>query len=1145
MNMKRIILGALIGLAIITAGCTVEEDGRYGSFPFIEIEQDSYRLKKKADVLQIPVQTNRDLKIEVKNGYGIIASTKFEDNCIYVSYQDNDLEVERSLQLLISTPNSLVEKKITLVQDPSGELTTKEDLMLRSKDEIASNTYTKTEKNLIIGGVQSVRTKAAQSDVSVVFADMFGGKGMEYLVTPTDIDDVDLDTLTARIHRIGEGGLAIMNTKVKTFPVELAKNNQVTRMCLAYNEISQLPSADVIGSMGLVELSLKGNPISDVSSLARASKLSVLDLSETEVYDLAPIEQVMKNGNIRSVNLTGLPITESQLRIFSDMYADCLICEEVRQEESPLPLFGDLVVEQLSETQVKLSMPIRKNASGLTKTGFAIGDKDDFSVLKFNAAEYSNGTMTLVYTLTRPWNEGVTIVRGYAENAKGGNYGDMQYFGSRTSYLDVFLRNADELKKFKDEVYSHVNGSVFIGKSTVHGSGDVTVQHPTIGKVAFAVSDISNISDIAQTVYISDGLYMANTKVSDLKPISGIEGMQELYLKANRLSSLPSLKSAASLKMLDISRNTFSDFSFLESMPKLEHLYLGSSEAPTKETNEIGVLTGMEKYTNLKFIDLSGLPVHQWQVEELKEKMSGCEIVFNPGSRLPFIPGVAGVKAQRGEGKFIIRGKVTSTGKTGLTDYGFYYGKDRSSLKKVSLGNRVEPAVTFTYEVPVSDEDIWYYYPYAVNSYGESRCEYLTFTMAYDNLSDVGTANCYMVPGEGKYKFDATVKGNSTESVGTPAKAEVIWETKKLNESVSSQSVISYIGLNDGYVEFEVAEGVDLGNALIAVKDASGTILWSWHIWITDYEPMNDYNTYISGAVMMDRNLGAAYDIANDQSTLLQAVGTMYQWGRKDPFVYGKANDAVSMDVEASIKNPNTLANTGEWSTLTISDNSLWSDEYKSVYDPCPEGWMVSDAEAFHGMNNSMLRSSSYMFEFNDASSNTVRSPKVAYTVSSNSMTQSTKTNSVLMLSDFGRMTYSSNSVYYYKSVGKIIASVRCMKDEGFYVKTSESPVAYGTSIEVSGEVFSKGMTTMTDCGFIWSETQDNVVNTGTLNKVSAGSSNGTFTTIISNLKPETTYWIRAYAKGSMTTRYGEVVQVTTAKSGSIDDGFTEDEYEW
>jgi hypothetical protein len=142
-------------------------------------------------------------------------------------------------------------------------------------------------------------------------------------------------------------------------------------------------------------------------------------------------------------------------------------------------------------------------------------------------------------------------------------------------------------------------------------------------------------------------------------------------------------------------------------------------------------------------------------------------------------------------------------------------------------------------------------------------------------------------------------------------------------------------------------------------------------------------------------------------------------------------------------------------------------------------------------------------------------------------------------------MTFKYTTVTYSTSAGTSIVSVRCMKDEGFYVKTSESPVAYGTSIEVSGEVFSKGLTTMTDCGFIWSETQDNVVNTGTLNKVSAGSSNGTFTTVISNLKPETTYWIRAYAKGSMTTRYGEVVKITTAKSGSIDDGFTEDEYEW
>lgn len=42
------------------------------------------------------------------------------------------------------------------------------------------------------------------------------------------------------------------------------------------------------------------------------------------------------------------------------------------------------------------------------------------------------------------------------------------------------------------------------------------------------------------------------------------------------------------------------------------------------------------------------------------------------------------------------------------------------------------------------------------------------------SLSDKGTANSYIVSQKGSYKFN-TVKGNSSESVGVVASAEVLW----------------------------------------------------------------------------------------------------------------------------------------------------------------------------------------------------------------------------------------------------------------------------------------------------------------------------------------------------------------------------------
>lgn len=112
------------------------------------------------------------------------------------------------------------------------------------------------------------------------------------------------------------------------------------------------------------------------------------------------------------------------------------------------------------------------------------------------------------------------------------------------------------------------------------------------------------------------------------------------------------------------------------------------------------------------------------------------------------------------------------------------------------------------------------------------------------------------------------------------------------------------------------------GNAVVALYDnasSGGTILWSWHIWVTGYLPdgTKDYglginskaavdggevHTYGEGykkaldrmgggplRVIMDRNLGAtqAYNTgvpaANDPNAI-KAYGLLYQWGRKDPF---------------------------------------------------------------------------------------------------------------------------------------------------------------------------------------------------------------------------------------------------------------------
>jgi hypothetical protein len=169
--------------------------------------------------------------------------------------------------------------------------------------------------------------------------------------------------------------------------------------------------------------------------------------------------------------------------------------------------------------------------------------------------------------------------------------------------------------------------------------------------------------------------------------------------------------------------------------------------------------------------------------------------------------------------------------------------------------------------------------------------------------------------------------------------------------------------------------------------------VWSWHIWVTNYDPEDEsgHLTHNSGTqtrleapdagkdhIFMDRNLGALSDAPGGD--LRYAYGLFYQWGRKDPLpgnwgadadgsvpvIYtpdapaGKPMPIVSppltVGIRYSIEHPGEFISmpsslTGFWSwndlaatsqaNLWYSDTEVSDDVHKSVYDPCPAGWRM------------------------------------------------------------------------------------------------------------------------------------------------------------------------------------------------------------
>lgn len=266
-------------------------------------------------------------------------------------------------------------------------------------------------------------------------------------------------------------------------------------------------------------------------------------------------------------------------------------------------------------------------------------------------------------------------------------------------------------------------------------------------------------------------------------------------------------------------------------------------------------------------------------------------------------------------------------------------------------------------------ETVYYVRAYATNSAGTAYGEALKFTtgaLDINNVTDLaaaGTANCYIVSESGVYKFP-TVKGNSSESVGSVSSAEVLWETFGTSTVPEVGDLVASVAYKDGQIILEIASSFKVGNAVVAAKSSDGTILWSWHIWITD-QP-NGQTYYNNAGTMMDRNLGATSATPGD----VGALGLLYQWGRKDPFLGNSTtnnftgeqaastaiwpsyvNSSISFGtIEFTIMNPmtfiNSNVNNSDWfyTAGEVTDNTRWQTK-KTIYDPCPLGWRVPDGE--------------------------------------------------------------------------------------------------------------------------------------------------------------------------------------------------------
>ena len=283
-----------------------------------------------------------------------------------------------------------------------------------------------------------------------------------------------------------------------------------------------------------------------------------------------------------------------------------------------------------------------------------------------------------------------------------------------------------------------------------------------------------------------------------------------------------------------------------------------------------------------------------------------------------------------------------------------------------------------------------------------------------NNDNQVPTANCFMVAPGGAFCFNplmfrqnnkdienATLKG-WIDSEGAIAYVKLLWQTKEngdvgdpvMGVANSETDHTNIVDMKNGLIYCRVAPNTTGGSGLIAAYNSKDQIMWSWHVWVTDYAPdaktdvsVDETNKrvqkYTYGGKtqypMMDRNLGALEgytEVPIGSLARSKANGFHYQWGRKDPFpssysasseIYITLNsdkptkgmlnlyqpDGVSYFIRKTSSGTVSLRNAYQNPTVTYSSGGDWCNEIKETFwnssenkktfnDPCPAGWRIA-----------------------------------------------------------------------------------------------------------------------------------------------------------------------------------------------------------
>lgn len=283
----------------------------------------------------------------------------------------------------------------------------------------------------------------------------------------------------------------------------------------------------------------------------------------------------------------------------------------------------------------------------------------------------------------------------------------------------------------------------------------------------------------------------------------------------------------------------------------------------------------------------------------------------------------------------------------------------------------------------------------------------------YGNAISQTTANCYVVSKADTYKiplvFGNALKNGATNSaaytnnggsyshdfvdyngtvVTSPYIETVSGAAASAQLSIAdTDGIFTDISIVDGspcrYLQFKVSSVPATGaNGVLSIKNSSGVIMWSWHIWVwaDSLATVKITNSTSVKYNILPVNLASKWD----DTDKTKIKNWFYQFGRPNPMLcpsaynstsnhasYGALSYAVASiasDIQTGIKNPVTFykysssynynwfkTNSGKtynlWDAACTSTGNSDNNVVKTIYDPSPIGFKMPNGNTFTGFS--------------------------------------------------------------------------------------------------------------------------------------------------------------------------------------------------